>query len=113
MNTFQRSFVGEVRRIDEMARRLRFFSSQIATYNNSHSLHPIPTPPMEEMGLFEIMGPRFPQKLDELDATLKEHEERLAQMNESFGTLREREKELIEAREVLRSTKGFFETVCL
>ena len=29
VNPFQRSYVGEIRRIDEMARRVRFFTSQI------------------------------------------------------------------------------------
>jgi hypothetical protein len=48
---------------------------------------------------------------DDLDHTLTEHEGRLHQMNESYSTLRERERELLEAREVLRSTKGFFEKV--
>lgn len=111
MNTFQRSFVGEVRRIDEMARRLRFFSTQLSKANSTNPGRPIPIRSLEDSPPISITGPRAQQMRDDLDSTLAEHEERLIQMNESYSTLRERERELLEAREVLRSTKGFFEKV--
>ncbi|KIM30944.1 hypothetical protein M408DRAFT_327857 [Serendipita vermifera MAFF 305830] len=109
VNSFQRSFVGEIRRIDEMARRLRFFSTQISKANTTNPGHPIPIRSLEDSPAISITGPRAQQMRDDLDNTLTEHEERLVQMNESYSTLRERERELLEAREVLRSTKGFFE----
>ncbi|KAG8758836.1 H(+)-transporting V0 sector ATPase subunit a [Serendipita sp. 396] len=109
VNAFQRSFVGEVRRIDEMARRIRFFSTQLAKANASHPDHPIPIRSLEDTPIISITGPRAQTMRDDLDSTLTQHEERLAQMNESYSTLRERERELLEAKEVLRSTKGFFE----
>jgi V-type H+-transporting ATPase subunit a len=114
-----------------MARRLRFFSSQLSTYNTSHPNRPIPIRSLEDTPSIGItgtsstahililnskmisIGPRAQQMRDELDQTLTEHEKRLIGMNEAFSTLRERERELIEAREVLRSTRGFFERVRL
>jgi V-type H+-transporting ATPase subunit a len=111
VNAFQRSFVGEVRRIDEMARRLRFFSTQLSKANSANPGHPIPIRSLEDSPNISITGPRAQQMRDDLDSTLTEHEERLIQMNESYSTLRERERELLEAREVLRSTRGFFEKV--
>jgi V-type H+-transporting ATPase subunit a len=113
VNNFQRSFVGEVRRIDEMARRIRFFSSQLSKANTSNPAHPIPIRSLDDTPAISITGPRAQQMRDELDTSLAEHEERLLQMNESYSTLRERERELLEAREVLRSTKGFFEKVLI
>lgn len=87
-----------------MARRLRYFRNQIQ--NNQTS---IPIIPLDSSPPINITGPRAQQMRDDLDSTLAEHEERLSQMNESYATLRERERELIEAREVLREAKGFFD----
>ncbi|KAI6029752.1 V-type ATPase 116kDa subunit family-domain-containing protein [Pisolithus microcarpus] len=50
------------------------------------------------------VGPRAARTIDELDEVLGEHEARLLQMNESYKTLSERTKELVEARHVLRET---------
>lgn len=57
------------------------------------------------------VGPRAAQTIDELDVTLAEHESRLVNMNDSYHTLSERTKELIEARHVLRETAVFFDKV--
>jgi V-type H+-transporting ATPase subunit a len=51
--------------------------------------------------------------IDELDVTLAEHETRLVQMNDSYKTLSERTRELVEARHVLRETAVFFEKASL
>ena len=109
VNPFQRSFVGEIRRIDEMARRLRFFRTQIEKEKD-----PVRVRPLYESALSMItVGPRGPQTIYELDVQLAEHEKRLAQMNESYETLSERFRELVEARHVLRETAVFFQQVCL
>ncbi|KAF9557200.1 V0/A0 complex, 116-kDa subunit of ATPase [Agrocybe pediades] len=104
VNPFQRSFVGEIRRIDEMGRRVRFFSSQIEKEKDV-----VPIRPLYESAPIITVGPRAAQTIDELDTTLAEHEKRLQNMNESYQTLSERTKELIEARHVLRETAVFFE----
>ncbi|KAJ3536547.1 hypothetical protein NM688_g6823 [Phlebia brevispora] len=104
VNPFQRSFVGEIRRIDEMARRVRFFASQIEKEKEK-----IPIRPLYDSVPLVTVGPRAAQTIDELDTKLREHESRLIQMNESYELLCERTKELVEARHVLRETAVFFE----
>ncbi|KAF8968248.1 V-type ATPase, V0 complex, 116kDa subunit family [Flammula alnicola] len=104
VNPFQRSFVTEIRRIDEMGRRVRFFSTQIAKEKDV-----VPIRRLYESAPLITVGPRAAQTIDELDTTLAEHEQRLTKMNESYQTLSERTKELIEARHVLRETAVFFE----
>ncbi|KAK0185907.1 V-type ATPase, V0 complex, 116kDa subunit family [Armillaria mellea] len=104
VNPFQRSFVGEIRRIDEMARRVRFFSSQLAAEKDV-----VPIRPLYDSAPLITVGPRAAQTLDELDVTLAEHESRLIKMNDSYRTLSTRTKELIEARHVLRETAVFFD----
>ncbi|KAG6853640.1 hypothetical protein C0991_002608, partial [Blastosporella zonata] len=104
VNPFQRSFVGEIRRIDEMGRRVRFFSTQIDKEKDV-----IPIRPLYDSAPLITVGPRAAQTIDELDVTLAEHESRLVKMNESYQTLSDRTKELIEARHVLRETAVFFD----
>lgn len=106
VNPFQRSYVGEVRRIDEMARRVRFFSTQIEKEKDL-----VPVRPLYDSAPLITVGPRGPQTIDELDVKLAEHEVRLTQMNESYQTLSERTRELVEARHVLRETAVFFDRV--
>ncbi|GAW06664.1 vacuolar atpase 98 kda [Lentinula edodes] len=104
VNPFQRSFVGEIRRVDEMGRRVRFFSTQIEQEKDV-----VPIRPLYDSAPLIVVGPRAPQAMDELDVTLAAHEQRLTQMNESYQKLSERTKELIEARHVLRETAVFFD----
>ncbi|KAG8928109.1 H(+)-transporting V0 sector ATPase subunit a, partial [Tulasnella sp. 417] len=102
VNPFQRSFVGEIRRIDEMARRVRFFSGQVEKEG-------LPSRPLDESAPMLLVGPRVAQMRDELELKLSEHEARLIQMNESYTTLSTRTRELQEARHVLRETAVFFD----
>lgn len=104
INPFQRSFVGEIRRFEDMARRTRFFISQIEKEKDH-----IPMRPLYDSSPLITVGPRAARTVDELDAVLAEHEARLLQMNESYKTLGERTKQLIEARHVLRETAVFFD----
>ena len=108
VNPFQRSYVGEIRRIDEMARRVRFFQSQIEKEKDL-----IPIRPLYDSAPLVTVGPRAAQTIDELDVKLAEHESRLVQMNESYQLLSERLRELVEARHVLRETAVFFDRVCV
>jgi V-type H+-transporting ATPase subunit a len=104
VNAFQRSFVGEIRRLDEMERRCRLFHTQI-----TESSPPIGLTPLSAIPPFTSVGPRAAQAFDELDDKLTEHETRLNQINSSFEVLGRRQRELEEARCVLRETAGFFD----
>lgn len=106
VNPFQRSFVGEIRRIEEMSRRVRFFSTQIQKEQDV-----VPIRPLYDSAPLITVGPRAAQTIDELDVTLAEYESRLTKMNDSYQTLSERTKELVEARHVLRETAVFFDKV--
>jgi len=108
VNPFQRSFVGEIPRTEEMARRVRFFESQIQTEPDV-----IPIRPLYDSAPLVMVGPSAAHNIDELDVTLAEHETRLVQMNGSYKTLSERTRELVEARHVLRETAVFFDKASL
>lgn len=87
-----------------MARRVRFFESQIQKEKDV-----VPIRPLYDSAPLITVGPSAAHNIDELDVTLAEHETRLVQMNESYKTLSERTRELVEARHVLRETAVFFE----
>jgi V-type H+-transporting ATPase subunit a len=106
VNPFQRSFVGEIRRVDEMARRTRFFAAQVEAEKDV-----VPVRPLYDSAPLLAVGPRAAQTVDDLDRSLAEHEARLVQMNDSYATLSERLRELVEARHVLRETAVFFDKV--
>ncbi|KAG0296376.1 H(+)-transporting V0 sector ATPase subunit a [Dissophora globulifera] len=100
VNAFQRAFVGEIRRFDEMERQLRFFTSQIEKAEiRIHSSH---TPAYPSRA-------RSRQELDDLEERLSEHETRLLQMNNSHETMQRRYLELTELKHVLRETADFFQ----
>ena len=71
----------------------------------------VPIRPLYDSAPLITVGPRAAQTIDELDVTLAEHESRLTKMNDSYQTLSDRTKELIEARHVLRETAVFFDSV--
>jgi V-type H+-transporting ATPase subunit a len=107
VNPFQRSFVGEIRRIDEMARRVRFFTTQIEKETDV-----VPVRPLYDCPPLITVGPRAAQTIDELSHQLLDYESKLTKLNESYQTLSERTRELTEARHVLRETAVFFDKVC-
>ncbi|KAI9187711.1 H(+)-transporting V0 sector ATPase subunit a [Blastocladiella emersonii ATCC 22665] len=95
VSAFQRHYVSEIRRLDEMERRLPQAEKANVTINLSHR------------------GPaanyaRKQQELDELDATLAESENRILQMNASQVAFNKNFLELTEMRHVLRETAAFF-----
>jgi V-type H+-transporting ATPase subunit a len=86
-----------------MERRCRLFQNQIA-----QTTPPIGITPLIAIPPFTSTGPRAPQAFDELDEKLAEHEVRLNQINSSFEVLGKRQRELEEAKCVIRETAGFF-----
>ena len=96
----------EIRRIEEMARRVCFFATQI---DRERDL--IPIRPLYDSAPLIAVGPRAAQTMDDLDVKLSEHESRLLEMNTAYESLSERLAELIEARHVLRETSVFFRRV--
>lgn len=104
---FQRSFVSDIRRIDEMDRRIRFLYTQM-------DAEAVPVRPLESALPFVNLnasgdGRQGPQLVEDLSVRLREHEDRLSQMNGSYEQLQKRLLELEEARHVLRETAVFFD----
>ncbi len=89
-----------------MDRRLRYFSSQITS-----SSPPIGITPISAIAPFTTVGPRAPAAFDELAVKLEDGEKRLVGINQSWETLGRRQRELEEARCVLRETASFFNQV--
>ncbi|KAI8376335.1 V-type ATPase, V0 complex, 116kDa subunit family [Radiomyces spectabilis] len=102
VNAFQRSFVSEIRRLDEMERQCRFFENQITKAD-------IPQRPLT--AATSMSRARSAQEIDDLEEKLREHEIRVSQMNSSYETLQRRYLQLTELRHVLRETNVFFQEV--
>lgn len=106
VSPFQRSYVSDIRRIDEMERRNRFLYAQM-------DKEKVPVRPLESALPFVnaagFDGRSGAQRIEVLGSKLREHEERLSQMNGSYETLQKRLQELEEAKHVLRETAVFFD----
>ncbi|KAG9320396.1 hypothetical protein KVV02_005214 [Mortierella alpina] len=100
VNAFQRAFVNEIRRFDEMERQLRFFSSQIDRAR---------VPVHSALPSSHMLRARSRQELDDLQKRLSEHEHRLLQMNSSREAMQRRFLELTEYKHVLRESRDFFQ----
>ncbi|KAF9187157.1 H(+)-transporting V0 sector ATPase subunit a [Haplosporangium sp. Z 767] len=98
VNAFQRAFVGEIRRFDEMERQLRFFTTQIEKAE---------IPIRSNLSLAYMTRARSRQELDDLEERLSEHENRLLQMNNSHETMQRRFLELTELKHVLSEVNRF------
>jgi len=99
-NAFSRTFISELRRLDEMERRLRFLTEEI---NDAA----VPLRPFEDTR-FILSQRSGPELVDELDPRLKQHEDRLRQLRENWDGITRRAFELEEARHVLMETAVFF-----
>lgn len=111
VQSFQRPFVDDIKRLDDMNRRTRFLED--AMHKNDVPIKPLdPALPVlvggnPVMALGAYAG--GPQVMDSLSAELKASEERISNLNSSYETLEKRSVELEEARHVLRETAVFFE----
>jgi len=101
VSLIQRNFVAEVKRFDEMERKLRFFDDQIEKQNFGEEL--------------EIINLQFGSsrrtlvpELDELEAKFEDLEKELIQMNSNQEMLKRNYNELIELKHVLEKDNVFF-----
>ena len=111
LNPFQRSFTNEIKRIDEMERRLKLFLKEI--YNDNIKIRDL-----EQNLEFDLdqsielnRSNRGPQVVDEIDDKLLDHESRLLKLNESFNKLSVDCYKLQETKLALRETSSFFQNV--
>jgi len=97
VNAFQRKFVNEVRRCDEMERKLRFLEKEIKKDGI----------PMLDVG----DNPEAPQprEMIDLEATYEKLENELKEVNTNAEALKKTYLELTELRHILQKTQQFFD----
>ncbi|XP_012283329.1 V-type proton ATPase 116 kDa subunit a isoform X1 [Orussus abietinus] len=97
VNAFQRKFVNEVRRCDEMERKLRYLEKEIKKDGI----------PMLDTG----DNPEAPQprEMIDLEATFEKLENELREVNQNAETLKRNFLELTELKHILKKTQVFFD----
>ncbi|KAE9420018.1 hypothetical protein Angca_005717, partial [Angiostrongylus cantonensis] len=98
-SSFQRKYVNEVRRCDEMERKLRYLEREIKKDQI----------PMLDTG--ENPDAPQPREMIDLEATFEKLENELREVNRNEETLRKNFSELTELKHILRKTQTFFEEV--
>ncbi|MFH4979921.1 hypothetical protein AB6A40_006630 [Gnathostoma spinigerum] len=99
VNPFQRMFVRDIRRFDELERKLRFIDAQIAKDE-------IEITDESKNGIYEVIPPH---ELNQLETTLIDLERDVMSMNESDLLLRRNYLELKEWEAILEKTDQFFQ----
>uniref|UniRef100_A0A8C7N7J8 V-type proton ATPase subunit a n=1 Tax=Oncorhynchus kisutch TaxID=8019 RepID=A0A8C7N7J8_ONCKI len=99
VNVFQRKFVNEVRRCEEMDRKLRFVEKEIKKANI----------PMVDTG--ENPEVPLPRDMIDLEATFEKLENELKEINTNQEALKKNFLELTELKHILRRTQQFFDEV--
>uniref|UniRef100_A0A8C7WR73 V-type proton ATPase subunit a n=1 Tax=Oryzias sinensis TaxID=183150 RepID=A0A8C7WR73_9TELE len=99
VNVFQRKFVNEVRRCEEMDRKLRFVEKEIKKAN------------LAILDTGENPEVPFPRDMIDLEATFEKLENELKEINTNQEALKKNFLELTELKHILRRTQQFFEEV--
>ncbi|XP_070503968.1 V-type proton ATPase 116 kDa subunit a 1 isoform X3 [Chironomus tepperi] len=97
INAFQRKFVNEVRRCDEMERKLRYLEKEIKKDGI----------PMLDTG--ENPEAPQPREMIDLEATFEKLENELREVNQNAEALKRNYLELTELKHILRKTQVFFD----
>ncbi|XP_059812467.1 V-type proton ATPase 116 kDa subunit a 1 isoform X2 [Hemitrygon akajei] len=97
VNVFQRKFVNEVRRCEEMDRKLRFVEKEIRKAN------------LTILDTGENPEVPFPRDMIDLEATFEKLENELKEINTNQEALKRNFLELTELKYILRRTQQFFD----
>ncbi|KAI9220994.1 V-type ATPase, V0 complex, 116kDa subunit family [Blastocladiella britannica] len=108
VTAFQRRHVLQIRRMDEMDRRIRFLTQQAEKANLEVPPASVAARAGGAAGVAAANHARRQQEIDELDALLAETEQRIVSMNASQLTFNKKMLELTEMAHVLRETASFF-----
>uniref|UniRef100_A0A672HM15 V-type proton ATPase subunit a n=1 Tax=Salarias fasciatus TaxID=181472 RepID=A0A672HM15_SALFA len=97
VNVFQRKFVNEVRRCEEMDRKLRFVEKEIKKAN------------IQIIDTGENPEVPFPRDMIDMEATFEKLENELKEINTNQEALKKNFLELTELKHILRRTQQFFD----
>lgn len=97
VSAFQRKFVNEVRRCDEMERKLRFLEKELEKDN------------IPQLDTGDIPEAPAPREMIDLEATFEKLENEMKEVNSNAEALKRNYLELTELKHILRKTQGFFE----
>ncbi|XP_058791163.1 V-type proton ATPase 116 kDa subunit a1 isoform X2 [Phymastichus coffea] len=97
VNYFQRKFVNEVRRCDEMERKLRYIEAEVKKDNV----------PIED-NLSELPRAPNPREIIDLEARIEKTEHDILELSQNAVNLKSNYLELMELRHVLEKTQVFF-----
>ncbi|CAK9301461.1 unnamed protein product [Gordionus sp. m RMFG-2023] len=97
VNAFQRKFTNEVRRCDEMERKLRFLQKEIQKDGI----------PMLDTG--DNPPAPLPREMIDLEATFEKLEAEMKEVNTNAEALKKNYLELTELKQILRKTHAFFD----
>lgn len=109
VSAFQRNFVNEVKRTDEMERKIRFFEEQVN--KEKKEIIQEGKKDRDALALLTVLGAITEKKIgsiDELETQFDEVEKELQQMNNNQEVLNRNYNELIEIKHVLTKDTGFF-----
>jgi len=109
MNSFHRAFVSDVRRVDEMDRKLDYFENQLKAEDEADN-DAEKEPFKIDYDEFDHV-PTSASEIAELESRLEELERDLIQANNNQEMLKRNYNELTELRHVLRKDNEFFEQV--
>lgn len=96
VNEFQRSFVSEVKKLDDILRQYSFFESQLSKKGISLANYPYEAEPVQV------------SEIDEFSENATLIEARLQQLNDALDVLQSKRKELIQFRYSLLAVENFF-----
>jgi len=103
VNAFQRNFINEVKRADEMERKLRFFASEIEDHNKkvvgTGKTITLTEPKEELMSKFHM---------DDLESRFDEYEKQILEQNSHQEVLHRNYNQLVELNHVLEKDEKFF-----
>lgn len=97
VNAFQRKFVSEVRRCDEMERKLRYVEVEVKKDN-------VKIPDIRD----ELPRAPNPREIIDLEAHLEKTESEILELSQNAVNLKSNYLELTELKHVLERTQGFF-----
>eukprot|EP01115_Flamella_aegyptia_P006834 TRINITY_DN28317_c0_g1_i1.p1 TRINITY_DN28317_c0_g1~~TRINITY_DN28317_c0_g1_i1.p1 ORF type:complete len:822 (+),score=388.53 TRINITY_DN28317_c0_g1_i1:76-2541(+) len=113
VSPFQRNFVNEVKRADEMERKIRFFEEEVAKEKKEAEREKRRWGDRDDNGIVKLEDGKEDvdarKTIDELETHFEELEKELSQMNNNQEMLNRNFNELIELRHVLHKDSSFFD----